>query len=89
MLRTFRAPLCGTYDLSFSLDGLLLAVAWAGAGFSVLNTENGQKLYSHSDTNDMQGSSARFSPDGSTLMWGQGNGTVGVWGVPPDAAITP
>ncbi|QSQ10977.1 WD40 repeat domain-containing protein [Myxococcus landrumensis] len=88
-LRTLESPPVGTHGLSFSPDGSLLAVACAMAAFVVLRTRDGQQLFSHSDTNDMQASSALFSPDGRTLVWGQGDGTVGVWGVAPEHSVTP
>ncbi|AGC42378.1 WD-40 repeat-containing protein [Myxococcus stipitatus DSM 14675] len=88
-LRTLEGPSVGTHELSFSPDGSLLAVACAMAAFVVLRTEDGKKLFSHWDNNDMQASSALFSPDGRTLVWGQGDGTVGVWGMAPAHSVTP
>lgn len=87
--KTFTGLTSGTYGLNFSPDGSLLAVACSSAGFFILRTEDGQKLYRHFDTNDMQASSALFSPDGRTIVWGQGDGTVGIWGVPPDHSEAP
>ncbi|WP_342378806.1 hypothetical protein NVS55_05330 [Myxococcus stipitatus] len=88
-LRTLESPPVGTHGLSFSPDGSLLAVACAMAAFVLLRTRDGQQVFSHSDSNDMQASSALFSPDGRTLVWGQGDGTVGVWGVAPEHSVTP
>ncbi|WP_233278173.1 WD40 repeat domain-containing protein [Myxococcus stipitatus] len=88
-VRSLAAPPVGTHGLSFSPDGSLLAVACSMACFIILRTEDGQQLFSHSDTNDMQASSALFSPDGRTLVWGQGDGTVGVWGLPPERSTPP
>ncbi len=69
----------GTNNVSFSPDGALLAAG--GTGFSVLDFHSGSILYEHSDDNDMQSSHAVFSPDGRLIAWGQGDGTVGLWGV--------
>ncbi|WP_279635975.1 hypothetical protein [Corallococcus terminator] len=36
---------------------------------------------SRAHPNNIQTSDVLFSPDGRLLAWGQGNGTVGLWGV--------
>lgn len=69
----------GTEHVCFSPDGALLV--GGGTGFSVLDFHGGSILHEHSDDNDMQSSPAVFSPDGRFIAWGQGDGTVGLWGV--------
>ncbi|WP_342378800.1 hypothetical protein NVS55_05305 [Myxococcus stipitatus] len=88
-LRSFATPAAGAHGLSFNPDGTLLVIASGMASFVVLRTADGQILFRHGDDNDMQLSSALFSPDGRTLVWGQGNGMVGVWGVAPEHSAIP
>ncbi|XXF76179.1 hypothetical protein P2318_24385 [Myxococcaceae bacterium GXIMD 01537] len=79
--RSFRGPGPGVRNLSFSPDGALLAVGGGMGCFLVMRARDGEWLYHHGDENDIQASSAVFSPDGKYIAWGQGDGTVGLWGV--------
>jgi hypothetical protein len=70
-----------SWRLSFSPDGSLLAVAGDGPFFSVYRFDTGDQLFLHQDDNDLQTSDAVFSPEGTSIAWGQGDYTVGLWAV--------
>jgi WD40 repeat protein len=80
VVRTLKGAAIGNWSLSFSPDGELLVSSY-GTGFVVLRVRDGARLFGDHDLNDQQMSSAVFSPDGSFIAWGQGDGTVGLWGV--------
>jgi WD40 repeat protein len=81
VVRTLKGAASGNWSLSFSPDGELLVSSY-GTGFVVLRVRDGARLFGDHDLNDQQMSSAVFSPDGRFIAWGQGDGTVGLWGVP-------
>lgn len=54
----------------------------AGAtGLSVIDLQTGNIVFEHADGNDEQASSAVLTPDGRFISWGQGDGTIGLWGL--------
>lgn len=70
----------GTGRVGFSPDGGLVIAG--GTGFSVVDFHTGAIVYEYSDDNDEQDSGAVLSPDGRLIAWRQGDGTIGLWGLP-------
>ncbi|WP_147445606.1 WD40 repeat domain-containing protein [Corallococcus aberystwythensis] len=79
--RTLKNFYCLPSSLNFNPAGDLLVVGGAGQSFAVHRFDTGARMFSHEDDNEFQSSDALFSPDGRFIAWGQGDGTVGLWGV--------
>ncbi|MBN9685133.1 MULTISPECIES: WD40 repeat domain-containing protein [unclassified Corallococcus] len=82
-LRVIQAPASGAMQLEFSPKGSLLAASADTSAFVVIDVREGRKVFAYSDLDDMQGSTANFSPDGRFVCWGMDDGKVGIWGVKP------
>ncbi|WP_163867454.1 WD40 repeat domain-containing protein [Myxococcus eversor] len=76
---TLSGPVPGSRHAAFSPDGGLLAVT--KFGFLVLGVDEGARVFRYEVDNDFYGSNAVFSPDGTTVAWGEPDGTVGLWGI--------
>ncbi|NRD58190.1 WD40 repeat domain-containing protein [Corallococcus exiguus] len=82
-LRTLEAPGSGALQMEFNSDGSLLAASADTSAFVVIDVQDGRRVFAYSDLDDMQGSTANFSPDGRFVSWGMDDGKVGIWGVKP------
>lgn len=80
-VRVVEAPASGALQLEFNPEGSLLAASPDASAFVVIDVQEGRRLFDYSDLDDLQGSSANFSPDGRSVCWGMDDGKVGIWGV--------
>ncbi|NBD11015.1 WD40 repeat domain-containing protein [Corallococcus silvisoli] len=80
-VRVVEAPASGALQLEFNPEGSLLAASPDTSAFVVIDVRDGRRLFDYSDLDDLQGSSANFSPDGRSVCWGMDDGKVGIWGV--------
>ncbi|RYZ16829.1 MAG: hypothetical protein EOO70_03525, partial [Myxococcaceae bacterium] len=69
-VRVIGAPASGAMQLDFSSDGSLLAASADTSAFVVIDVHEGRDVFGYSDLDDMQGSTANFSPDGRFVCWG-------------------
>ncbi|WP_338868379.1 WD40 repeat domain-containing protein [Myxococcus stipitatus] len=81
--RSIRAPASGALQFEFNREGTLLAAGPDTSAFEVIDVREGRRVFSYSDLDDQEGSTANFSPDGRFVSWGMDDGKVGVWGVKP------
>ncbi|NOJ96035.1 hypothetical protein HMI51_24260 [Corallococcus coralloides] len=81
--RVIGAPASGAMQMEFNPEGSLLAASADTSAFVVIDVHEGRDVFGYSDLDDMQGSSANFSPDGRFVCWGMDDGKVGIWGVKP------
>jgi WD40 repeat protein len=79
--RVLKAPASMALHLEFNPEGTLLAASPDTSAFDVIDVREGQRLFTGSDLDDQQGSTANFSPDGRFVAWGLDDGKVGIWGV--------
>ncbi|RKH83379.1 WD40 repeat domain-containing protein [Corallococcus sp. AB045] len=82
-VRSIAGPASGAMQVEFSPEGSLLAASADTSAFVVIDVHAGQRVFAYSDLDDMQGSTANFSPDGRFVCWGMDDGKVGIWGVKP------
>ncbi|NNB88390.1 WD40 repeat domain-containing protein [Corallococcus exiguus] len=82
-VRSIEAPASGALQVEFSPEGSLLAASADTSAFVVIDVQEGRRVFAYSDLDDMQGSTANFSPDGRFVSWGMDDGKVGIWGVKP------
>ncbi|WP_147447121.1 WD40 repeat domain-containing protein [Corallococcus sp. CA054B] len=82
-VRVIGAPASGAMQMEFIPGGSLLAASADTSAFVVIDVHAGQRVFAYSDLDDMQGSTANFSPDGRFVCWGMDDGKVGIWGAKP------